>query len=369
METTEKFELTIPINDAYHTIHHNNTLYTFLKQRIYGQDDAILAIMNQLEISASGLGSDTKPVGSFLFMGPTGVGKTELAKELASGLKYHFVRFDMSEFMDERSVSNLIGSARGLVGSEEGGLLTNAISKHPHCVLLLDEIEKADAKVLHLLLQVLDYGQLKDTQGRKVDFKNTIIILTSNVGATEKATVGFHSNNHSNRLKALENLLSPEMLSRIDHVIHFNSLNQPMMEEIVKKFLATIQYKLFKKQIIMTYNSRILDFLADCGLQQQQGARGVSKMIDTHILLPLSQILSKQKPSKESEIYIDYKEGAFSFTLSCSKTAVSNHEPKDGLWFECWEEACVYAMENIGAVVVRSNDGHGFIIKDKMVKI
>lgn len=339
---------------------------TYLKQNIYGQDYAIETIINQLSISVAGLGNAEKPLGSFLCMGPTGVGKTELAKELAKVFKIHFVRFDMSEYMDDSSVSNLIGSARGLVGSQEGGLLTNAITENPCSVLLLDEIEKADPKVLNLLLQILDYGTLTDTLGRRVDFRSTIILLTSNVGATEKATVGFASNSFDNKLQALSDLLLPELLARIDHIMEFNILSKAMMQDIACKFLHHLQSKLKAQRIDFKYNEDVVAYLSTLGYEHRQGARGVSKVINQAITLPLSHEILSYKIKANSKVMVEYTQEK-GITFHCidkdfdsTPTLLDN---EGNLWFDVCEDAFSYAKSNPGVIVKRSSDGRGFIIK------
>lgn len=343
-----------------------SAVQNYLKQNIYGQDQAIDTIVNQLSISVAGLGNAEKPLGSFVCMGPTGVGKTELAKELAKVLNIHFIRFDMSEYMDDRSISNLIGSARGLVGSEEGGLLTNAITKHPCSVLLLDEIEKADQKVLNLLLQILDYGTLTDTLGRVVDFKSTIILLTSNVGASEKVTVGFGSNGYDNKMRALSDLLLPELLARIDHIMEFNALSKAMMQDIACKFLKQLQSKLKVQYIDLKYKDTLVEYLSTIGYEERQGARGVSKVINQTITLPLSQQILSHMIKANTQVMVEYThEEGIIFTyvakdFSCTPTIVDN---EGNLWFDACEDAFSYAKSNPGVVVKRSSNGRGFIIK------
>ncbi|NCD11095.1 MAG: AAA family ATPase [Epsilonproteobacteria bacterium] len=339
---------------------------TYLKQKIYGQDYAIDTIVNQLSISVAGLGNPEKPLGSFLCMGPTGVGKTELAKELAKVLNINFVRFDMSEYMDDSSVSNLIGSARGLVGSEEGGLLTNAIAKNPCSVLLLDEIEKADHKVLNLLLQIFDYGTLTDTLGRRVDFRNTIILLTSNVGATEKATVGFASNSYDNKLRALCDLLLPELLARIDHIMEFNVLSKAMMQDIACKFLHQLQNKLKAQRINLKYNDAVVEYLSAIGYEHKLGARGVSKVINQVITLPLSHQILSNAIKLNTKVMVEYtqEEGIiFNYLDKDFDRTPTLLDNEGNLWFDVCEDAFSYAKSNPGVVVKRSSNGRGFIIK------
>ena len=208
-----------------------------LKDRIFGQDHIVETVADMIDISAAGLGNPDKPIASFLFTGPTGVGKTEFAKELAKIMNIHFERFDMSEYADEYSARNLTGGQMGLVGYEDGGLLTNAISEHPHCVLLLDEIEKADRAVYNTFLQVLDYGTLKDTRGNKVDFSKTIIIMTSNLGANEKRGIGFGENAMIYKESSVADFLTPEFRNRLDNILEFNRLTPEVIAHVIDKYL------------------------------------------------------------------------------------------------------------------------------------
>ena len=235
----------------------------YLKNRIFGQDHIIDSIMEMLTINIAGLGDDNKPIATFLFTGPTGVGKTELAIELAKYLDMHFERFDMSEYADDASYRNLIGGHKGLVGYEEGGLLTNAITEHPFSLLLLDEIEKADKAIYNTFLQVFDYATLKDSKGNVTDFSNTIIIMTSNLGVTEKRGIGFGENTNVHKGSAVVDFLTPEFRNRIDKILDFNTLTEDMIEPIVKKFLNDLSLKLSKKDIDLSISDKARDTL-DC---------------------------------------------------------------------------------------------------------
>ena len=211
-----------------------------LKLVIYGQDKAVESLGAAIKMARSGLGDQRKPVGSFLFAGPTGVGKTEVTRQLAIALGIEFIRFDMSEYMERHTVSRLIGAPPGYVGFDQGGLLTEAIAKHPHCVLLLDEVEKAHPEVFNLLLQVMDHGTLTDNNGRKADFRHVIIVMTTNAGAFEmnRASIGFvQSDNASDGAEAIKRLFSPEFRNRIDAIIQFAPLDMPVIERVVDKLL------------------------------------------------------------------------------------------------------------------------------------
>ena len=241
-----------------------------LKLTIFGQDKAIEALSAAIKMSRSGLGDQRKPVGSFLFSGPTGVGKTEVTRQLAIAMGVEFVRFDMSEYMERHTVSRLIGAPPGYVGFDQGGLLTEAITKHPHCVLLLDEIEKAHPEVFNLLLQVMDHGTLTDNNGRKADFRHVIIVMTTNAGAFEmsRPSIGFtQSERGTDAMEAIRRLFSPEFRNRLDAVIQFGALDQDTIERVVDKLLVEAEAQLEHK--------RRIDFRGRAGaaLDRQEGLR------------------------------------------------------------------------------------------------
>ena len=230
-----------------------------LKLTIFGQDKAIEALSAAIKMSRSGLGDQRKPVGSFLFSGPTGVGKTEVTRQLAIAMGVEFVRFDMSEYMERHTVSRLIGAPPGYVGFDQGGLLTEAISKHPHCVLLLDEIEKAHPDVFNLLLQVMDHGTLTDNNGRKADFRHVIIVMTTNAGAFEmsRPSIGFtQSDTASDGMEAIRRLFSPEFRNRLDAVIQFGALDQDTIERVVDKLLVEAEAQLEQKRVSISVDER-----------------------------------------------------------------------------------------------------------------
>lgn len=337
-------------------------LDTHLKSRIFGQDHAINAIVDMISISTAGLGDGSKPIASFLFTGPTGVGKTELAKELASCLKMNFLRFDMSEYADEYSARNLTGGQAGLEGYKEGGLLTNAIIKNPISVLLLDEIEKADKAVLNTFLQVLDYGTLTDTKGKKADFTNTIIIMTSNLGASDQNGIGF-GNNNLYKGSAVINYLTPELRNRIDKILEFNKLTKEMITHITEKFLKDLSNQLSKKRFGLHITEEAKNALNDIGFDPNMGARSVLRAINSEFKKEISRILlSTNKPL--GVISVDYQDRGFVYALTTPNTSKEKSlfelDEKD-YDFETAEEAQEYAKNNIGTIIKRAPRGVGFI--------
>lgn len=353
------------------TKHHNAhkgimQLESHLKSRIFGQNHVVDAVIDMISISIAGLGDSSKPIASFLFTGPTGVGKTELAKELATCLKMNFVRFDMSEYADEYSARNLTGGQAGLEGYKEGGLLTNAIIKNPRCVLLLDEIEKADKKVLNTFLQVFDYGTLTDTKGNKADFTETIIIMTSNLGASEQNGIGF-GNQKLYKGSAVIDFLTPELRNRIDKILEFNKLTKEMMENITDKFIRDLSNQLSIKNFTLLVSNEAKIALNDIGFDPSMGARSVLRAINSEFKKEISRILlSANQPL--GTISVDYVEGKFTYILTTPNPSVKKSlfeiEEKD-YDFETAEEAQEYARNNVGALITRSPSKVGYIIKSK----
>jgi ATP-dependent Clp protease ATP-binding subunit ClpA len=265
-----------------------------LKLTIFGQDRAIEALSSAIKMSRSGLGDQRRPVGSFLFSGPTGVGKTEVTRQLAIAMGVEFVRFDMSEYMERHTVSRLIGAPPGYVGFDQGGLLTEAIAKHPHSVLLLDEIEKAHPDVFNLLLQVMDHGTLTDNNGRKADFRHVIIVMTTNAGAFEmsRPSIGFtQADTGSDGMEAIKRLFSPEFRNRLDAVIQFGGLDQDTIERVVDKLLVEAEAQLEQKRVSISVDEPARRWIAKRGYDPKMGARPMARVIQEFIKRPLAEEL------------------------------------------------------------------------------
>jgi ATP-dependent Clp protease ATP-binding subunit ClpA len=270
------------------------TLERNLKLVIFGQDKAIEALSSSIKMARSGLGDQRKPVGSFLFAGPTGVGKTEVTRQLAIAMGIEFIRFDMSEYMERHTVSRLIGAPPGYVGFDQGGLLTEAIAKHPHCVLLLDEIEKAHPDVFNLLLQVMDHGTLTDNNGRKADFRHVIIVMTTNAGAQEmnRPSIGFtHADHATDGMEAVRRLFSPEFRNRIDAIIQFASLDPSTIERVVDKLIVEVEAQLEQKGVSLTLDDAARRWVAIKGYDPKMGARPMARVIQEFIKRPLAEEL------------------------------------------------------------------------------
>jgi ATP-dependent Clp protease ATP-binding subunit ClpA len=282
-----------------------------LKAVVFGQDPAIEALASAIKLSRSGLGSTEKPIGSFLFAGPTGVGKTEVAKQLAAILGIEFIRFDMSEYMERHTVSRLIGAPPGYVGFDQGGLLTDAVNKSPHAVILFDEIEKAHGDLQNILLQVMDHGTLTDNNGRQTDFRNTVIIMTTNAGAREMmhGSIGFTrspgiSPTEKGDLEAIKNTFSPEFRNRLDAVIYFQSLPRPVILSVVDKFTREIVDKLTAKKIEVAIEDSAREYLADKGFDPSFGARPLARVIQNEISKPLADEVLFGRLSKGGKVRI-----------------------------------------------------------------
>ena len=270
------------------------TLERNLKLVIFGQDRAIEALASSIKMARSGLGDQRKPVGSFLFSGPTGVGKTEVTRQLAIAMGIEFIRFDMSEYMERHTVSRLIGAPPGYVGFDQGGLLTEAIAKHPHCVLLLDEIEKAHPDVFNLLLQVMDHGTLTDNNGRKADFRHVIIVMTTNAGAHEmnRPSIGFtHADHASDGMEAVRRLFSPEFRNRIDAIIQFAPLDTTTIERVVDKLIVEVEAQLEQKGVQLTLDDAARRWIAVKGYDPKMGARPMARVLQEYIKRPLAEEL------------------------------------------------------------------------------
>ena len=270
------------------------TLDRDLKLVIFGQDNAIDMLASAIKMARSGLRSGEKPIGSFLFAGPTGVGKTEVTRQLAQQLGIELVRFDMSEYMERHTVSRLIGAPPGYVGYDQGGLLTEAVIKHPHAIVLLDEIEKAHPDVFNLLLQVMDHGTLTDNNGRKADFRNVILIMTTNAGAESMArrTIGFKTQDHSSDgMEVIRRSFSPEFRNRLDSIVPFASLGGDVIKRVVDKFIMELEVQLEGRGVELTVDDAARAWLAENGYDVQMGARPMARVIQEHIKRPLADAL------------------------------------------------------------------------------
>ena len=280
-----------------------------LKNMVYGQDAAIEALVAAVKMSRSGLGQPDKPIGSFLFSGPTGVGKTEVAKQLAFSLGVPLQRFDMSEYMERHAVSRLIGAPPGYVGFEQGGLLTEAVNKQPYCVLLLDEIEKAHPDIFNVLLQVMDYGKLTDNNGKSADFRNVIIIMTTNAGAESlsKPTIGFAGKRErGDEMQAINKQFTPEFRNRLDAIIPFAPLNEVVISKVVDKFLLQLEQQLFEKKVEVEFTPALRQYLAEKGFDPQMGARPMARLIQEKIRKALADELLFGKLADGGFVAIDW---------------------------------------------------------------
>ena len=278
-----------------------------LKLVVFGQDEAINTMADAIKMARSGLGSPEKPIGSFLFAGPTGVGKTEVTKQLAKVMGIELIRFDMSEYMERHTVSRLIGAPPGYVGFDQGGLLTEAINKHPHAVLLLDEVEKAHPDVFNLLLQVMDHGALTDTNGRKSDFRNVIIVMTTNAGAQliGRRSLGFTEQNHeTDGMEEIKRLFSPEFRNRLDGIIQFKSLDERTITNVVDKFLIELEHQLEEKRVSMLVDDKARRWLAKKGYDPKMGARPMARVIQDHIKRALANELLFGRLMKGGEVKV-----------------------------------------------------------------
>ena len=293
-----------------------------LKNFVFGQDNAIQELSSSIKLSRSGLREDGKPIGSYLFSGPTGVGKTEIARQLSKTLGIKLLRFDMSEYMERHTVSRLIGAPPGYVGFDQGGLLTDGIDQNPHCVLLLDEIEKAHYDLFNILLQVMDYGKLTDHNGKTVDFRNVVIIMTTNAGAMDisKKRIGFNSvRSTDDNSEAINKLFSPEFRNRIDSIIHFNHLNKEVVLSIVDKFIIEIEAQLEDKGVSLSINKEAKEYLANLGYDEVYGARELSRVIQERVKKPMAEELIFGKLSKGGQVEIILNSGKISFNFSGKK--------------------------------------------------
>jgi ATP-dependent Clp protease ATP-binding subunit ClpA len=281
-----------------------------LKMVVFGQDDAIESLAAAIKMARSGLGDMQKPIGSFLFSGPTGVGKTEVTRQLALIMGIELIRFDMSEYMERHTVSRLIGAPPGYVGFDQGGLLTDSVLKSPHAVLLLDEIEKAHPDVFNLLLQVMDHGTLTDTNGRKVDFRNIIVVMTTNAGAESisRPSVGFTTQDHSSdAMEVIRRSFTPEFRNRLDSIIQFKALDQRTIANVVDKFIIQLEAQLEEKKVSLILDDSAREWLGNRGYDPKMGARPMARVIQEYIKKPLAEDILFGRLAKGGEVHVSVK--------------------------------------------------------------
>ncbi len=290
-----------------------------LKRVVFGQDAAIEALSSSIKLSRAGLREPEKPIGNYLFAGPTGVGKTEVAKQLADTLGVELLRFDMSEYMEKHAVSRLIGAPPGYVGFDQGGLLTDGVDQHPHCVLLLDEIEKAHPDVFNILLQVMDHGNLTDHNGRTVNFRNVVLIMTSNAGAAElaKSAIGFGRDRREGEdTAAIERTFTPEFRNRLDAVISFGALPKEVILQVVEKFVLQLEAQLMDRNVTIELTEPAAAWLADKGYDDKMGARPLGRVIQEHIKKPLAEELLFGKLAKGGVVKVGVKDGKIDLEIN-----------------------------------------------------
>ncbi len=304
-----------------------------LKRVVFGQDPAIHALSAAIKLARAGLRDAEKPIGCYLFSGPTGVGKTEVARQLASLLGVQILRFDMSEYMERHTVSRLIGAPPGYVGFDQGGLLTDGVDQNPHCVLLLDEIEKAHPDLFNVLLQVMDHGKLTDHNGKQVDFRNVILIMTTNAGAADmaKAAIGFGSTQRAGEdEEAIKRMFSPEFRNRLDAVIAFSRLSREMISRVVEKFIFQLEAQLADRNVMIELSPEAMDWIADHGYDELYGARPLARVIQEHIKKPLAEelLFGKLEGGGTVRVVVEEKDGrkALSFEVIETKPLVKVEE-------------------------------------------
>lgn len=303
------------------------TLDRNLKLVVFGQDHAIDELSSVIRLSRAGLGNEEKPIGSFLFAGPTGVGKTEVTQQLAKTLGVELLRYDMSEYMEKHAVSRLIGAPPGYVGYEQGGLLTDAVLKHPHSVVLLDEIEKAHPDVFNILLQVMDHGTLTDNNGRKADFRNVIIVLTTNAGVTEttKQSIGFkQQDTNLNAMDEINKIFAPEFRNRLDNIVWFNHLNTDVIHQVVDKFIVKLQAQLDEKGVSLELSKTAKNWLAEKGYDKNMGARPMARLIQEHLKKNLANELLFGDLSSGGVAKVDVKKDKLVINCESKKELVEH---------------------------------------------
>ena len=287
-----------------------------LKRVVFGQDNAIQALASAIKLSRAGLREPEKPIGNYLFSGPTGVGKTEVARQLSIVLGVELVRFDMSEYMERHSVSRLIGAPPGYVGFDQGGLLTDSIDQHPHCVLLLDEIEKAHPDLFNILLQVMDHGKMTDHNGKTVDFRNVILIMTTNAGASDlaKEAVGFGRTQRSgDDTEAINRMFSPEFRNRLDAIIAFAGLSKKIISRVVEKFIMQLEVQLGDRNVSIEISEEARSWIGSKGYDKNFGARPLARIVQEYVKKPLAEELLFGKLTGGGVVSIDFQDGKLSF--------------------------------------------------------
>jgi ATP-dependent Clp protease ATP-binding subunit ClpA len=301
-----------------------------LKRVVFGQDKAIESLASAIKLSRAGLREPEKPIGSYLFSGPTGVGKTEVARQLAAVLGVELIRFDMSEYMERHSISRLIGAPPGYVGFDQGGLLTDSIDQHPHCVLLLDEIEKAHPDLFNVLLQIMDHGKLTDHNGKSVDFRNVILIMTTNAGASDlaKEAIGFgRSERVGDDIEAINRMFTPEFRNRLDATIGFAGLSPTIITRVVEKFIMQLEVQLEDRNVAIEMTEKARSWIGEKGYDKHYGARPLARMIQEHIKKPLAEELLFGALVKGGLVKIGLKAGKLTFTYGVEEKGKPNRKP------------------------------------------